>query len=171
MFLLVIVTLGPLHPLSLPMACLVILFRENSWMFPKRKSQWIFFKLTDSPDIPMALQPWSISRSHGGSSTYPEARPAPLCPACLLCACFLGASYIPPPEGGEDLCMLALSLRYIAQDLPVSISMRSGLVDLDPMGVIAQVLPSFYVPGDRVLLCLAHQGHHELYWHMAAVHS
>lgn len=58
--------------------------------------------------------------------------------------------------------MLTLSLRYIAQDRLFSISVRSGLVSLDLMGVISQVLSSFYVPGDRVRLCLAHQGHREL---------
>lgn len=96
-------------------------------------------------------------------------------PRCAPLASCVLAFWVPPTfhllKGGEDLCMLALSLRYIAQDLPVSISMRSGLVGLDPMEVIVQVLPSFYVPGDRVLLCLAHQEHHELYWHIAAVHS
>lgn len=67
--------------------------------------------------------------------------------------------------------MLALSLRDIAQDRLFSIMARSGLVSLDPMGVVSQVLSSFYVPGDRVLLCLAHQGHQEVYWHTAAVQS
>jgi hypothetical protein len=59
--------------------------------------------------------------------------------------------------------MLALPVRFIAQDLLFSVSVRSGPVSLDPMGVIAQVFSSFYVPGDRVLLCLVHQGHRELY--------
>lgn len=70
-------------------------------MFPERKSEWIFFRLTDSPDILMVPHPWSISRSHGGSSAYQE----PALPHCALLASFVLAFRVtptspPPPSGG-----------------------------------------------------------------------